>query len=246
MKKELHQNNFETLQFNSKDGLLITADFYSVDHPKGLILLCHKSHCNRGEYRETAPKLNKSGFSCLAIDQRSGMKVFGVINETSALAKQKGLSTGYLDAKQDIEAAVDYAYVLNSSQPIIILGSSYSASLALLVSIETDKVKAVVAFSPGEFLKGVNLAEEIRSLSKPIFATGAKKEIDDVREVFRNVKDRNITLFKPMVDGFHGSKTLWESVKGHETFWEPLERFLAEILQKGDIKYRKTGPDTQP
>ena len=70
MGKELQQNNFETLQFKSKDGLRITADYYSVDHPKGLILLCHRSHCNRGEYRETAPKLNKSGFSCLAVDQQ--------------------------------------------------------------------------------------------------------------------------------------------------------------------------------
>jgi len=229
MGKDLQQNNFETLQFKSKDGLLITADFYSVDHPKGIILLCHRSHCNRGEYRETAPKLNKSGFSCLAIDQRSGMKVFGVINETSALAKQKGLSTGYLDAKQDIEAAVDYSYGLNSNQPIIILGSSYSASLALLIATETDKVKAVIAFSPGEFLKGVNLAGEIRSLIKPLFVTGARKEIDVVNDVLRYVNARNLTLFKPKVDGFHGSKTLWESVKGHETFWEPLKRFLSDI-----------------
>ncbi len=33
----------------------------------------------------------------------------------------------------------------------------------------------------------------------------------------------------PKVDGFHGLKTLWDPVKGHETFWEPLERFLSEI-----------------
>ena len=137
MIKERHQNNFETIQFKSKDGLRITADFYPVEQPKGFILLCHRSHYNRGEYRESAPKLNKLGFSCLAIDQRSGMKVFGVINETSALAKQKGLSTGYLDARQDIEAAVDVAYEMNGNNPIFILGSSYPASLALMISTET-------------------------------------------------------------------------------------------------------------
>ena len=229
MEKELHQNDFKTLQFKSKDGLLITADFYSVEQPNGLILLCHRSHCNRGEYGETAPKLNKFGFSCLAIDQRSGMKVFGVINETSALAKQNGLPTGYLDAKQDIEAAVDYAYKLNSNSPIIIFGSSYSASLALLVSTETEKVKAVIAFSPGEYLKGIKLAEEMKSLTKPIFAIGARKELDEVKKVLRFVNSKNITLFMPKVDGFHGSKTLWESVKGHETFWKPLEQFFLKI-----------------
>ena len=83
-------------------------------------------------------------------------------------------------------------------------------------------------------LKGVKLAEEIRSLPKPIFVTGAKKEIDEVREAFLNVKAGNITLFDPMVDGFHGSKTLCESVMGYETFWEPLERFLFKhAIQNG-------------
>lgn len=229
MKKEPHPNNFETLQFKSKDGLLMTADLYSVEPSKNLILLCHRSHCNRGEYRETAPKLNKLGFSCLAIDQRSGMKVFGVINETSARAKQNGLATGYLDAKQDIESAVNYAYERNGSQPIILFGSSYSASLALLVATETDRIKAVIVFSPGEYLKGFNLAEEIKSLTKPVFATGARKEIGEVNKVLRGVSPENVTLFHPKVDGFHGSKTLWESVEGHETYWEPLKQFLSKV-----------------
>lgn len=229
MKKKQLEHHFETVRFKSKDGLPITADWYPVDQPKGLILLCHRSHCNRGEYRETAPKLNQLGFSCIAIDQRSGMKVFGVINETSALAKKKGLPTGYLDARKDIEAVVDYAYTLNKKNRIIILGSSYSASLALLISTETEKINAVIAFSPGEFLKGVKVAEKIKSLAKPIFATGAKKEFHEVCEVLRYVNPKMITLFKPTADGFHGSKILWESVKGYETVWKSLRRFLRKI-----------------
>ncbi len=229
MKKVSHPGNFETLQFRSKDGLLITADYYSVEQSKNLILLCHRSHCNRGEYRETAPKLNKLGFACLAIDQRSGMNIFGVINETSTLAKKKGLATGYLDAKQDIEAAVNYAYERNGNKPIIIFGSSYSASLALLVSTETDKIKAVIAFSPGEYLKGVKLAEKIRSLKQTTFVTGARKEINEAGKVLRFVNPKNITVFRPKAEGFHGSKTLWESVKGHETFWEALKQFLETV-----------------
>ena len=225
----MHQDNFETLQFSSKDGLLITADSYSVKHSKGLILLCHRSHCNRGEYRETAPKLNKLGFSCLAIDQRSGMNIFGVINETSTLAKRNSLATGYLDAKQDIEAAVEYAYNLNQQRPLIILGSSYSASLALLIASHSDKTAAVIAFSPGESLKGIAVAEEIKSLTLPMFVTGAKKEISNIENVLRFVSSKNITLFKPKTDGFHGSKTLWESVKGYETYWSSLAEFLSNI-----------------
>ena len=217
------------IYFNSKDELKITADLYEVSKPKGFILLCHRSHCNRAEYRETAPKINKFGYSCLAIDQRSGMKVFGEINETKIRAKGKGLPTGYLDVKPDIEAAIDHSYKLNDQKPIILFGSSYSASLALLVSQETPKVKVTVAFSPGEYLKGINLSEQIKSIDKPIFVTSSKKEIEQVSEVVKFVSKKWVTQFKPQVAGFHGSKTLWESVKGHETYWKALRQFLNKV-----------------
>ena len=87
--------NYVKIKFSSIDGLRITADHYEIENPDGFILLCHRSHCNRAEYRETAPKLNKLGFSCLAIDQRSGMKVFGENNETKNRAR---------DDKKTIEA----------------------------------------------------------------------------------------------------------------------------------------------
>ena len=221
---------YNTIQFPSKDGLTITADMYAIPKPKDYILLCHRSHCNRAEYRETAPKPNALGYSCLAIDQRSGMKVFGETNETSTLAKQKGLATGYLDAKPDIKAAVDFLYEKNNKQPIIILGSSYSAALALLIAAKTDKIKAVVTFSPGEHLKGINLAEEIKSLDKPTFITAAKKEIEEASQVVRHVNSSHITQFKPKVEGFHGSKTLWKSVKGYESYWRASEKFLLSLL----------------
>lgn len=229
MKKTTPTPSFETIRFASRDGLPITADLYLAQNPRGLIVLCHRSHCNRGEYRETAPRLSRLGFTCLAIDQRSGMRVFGVVNETSLEARKNGLATGYLDASQDMEAAVDHAHTLNNHQPVILLGSSYSASLALLMATTNPKVEAVIAFSPGEYLKGVIVAEGIRGLSKPVFATGARKEIEDVATTIRLIPRQHVTLFKPQVDGFHGSKTLWASVPGHETFWNPLEQFLAKL-----------------
>jgi len=220
---------YKKINFNSKDGLKITADLYEVDKPKGFILLCHRSHCNRAEYRETAPRLNELGFSCLAIDQRSGMKVFGETNETKDRAKAKGLATGYLNAKPDVEAAIDYAYELNDKNKIILFGSSYSASLALLISTQTDKIKAAIAYSPGEYLKGVNLANEIKVIDKPTYVTSPKAEIQQVIDVVKNVKPKFVTHFIPTVYGFHGSKTLWKEVSGYETYWTSLEKFLKKI-----------------
>lgn len=189
------------IAFQSKDGLLVTGDDYSIENPRGFILLCHRSHSNRAEYRETAPKLNTLGYSCLAIDQRSGMKVFGTSNETK-----------------------DYAYTCHGNKPIILLGSSYSATLALLVAFCTDKVKAVIAFSPGEYLKGINVANEIALLEKHVYVTSAKSEIEQAFEVVRYL--RLLTQYKPEEAGAHGAKILWESVEGYEKHWAELTKFL--------------------
>jgi len=218
------------VEFKSIDGLLISADYYEVSNPKGFILLCHRSHCNRAEYRETAPKLNTLGYSCLAIDQRSGMKVFGESNETKDRAKAKKLPTGYLDARPDVEAGIDYAYKLNKSKPIILLGSSYSAALGLLIAPENRKLKSLIVFSPAEHLKATALAEAIAPISIPVFATSAKAEIKDTEEVLRFVDQRLVTQFKPKKEGFHGSKILWESVPGFKELWEKLKEFLNKIV----------------
>lgn len=214
------------VEFQSKDSLLITADYYEVTGHKGMILLCHRSHCNRAEYRETAPKFNALGYSCLAVDQRSGMNVFGETNETKTRAKEQKLPTGYLEAQPDIEAGIAYAHKLNNNKPIILLGSSYSAALSLLIAKDSQKLKSLILFSPGEHLKGMNLAKEIAQIKLPIFATSAKKEIIETEDVLRFIDDKWITQFKPTEAGFHGSKILWHSVKGFEKLWEELETFI--------------------
>ncbi len=216
----------ERVYYESRDGLLITGDLYSADKPKGYLLLCHRSHYNRGEYCEIAPKLAALGFLCLAVDQRSGMNVLGFTNETSTLAKQKGLPTGYLDAKQDIEASIDYLYERNGHKPIILVGSSYSASLALLIAKDNAKVKAVAAFSPGEYLKKTKVAESIKGLAKPTYVTSARKETADVGQIIRYMDMKYATYFRSQDAGFHGARTLWDTVDGHEKYWESFSQFL--------------------
>lgn len=219
----------KTRQFPSKDGLVITADEYAVQNPKGYLLLCHRSHFNRGEYREIAPRLNALGYSCLAIDQRSGMKVLGTTNETYLLAKQQGLQTGYLAAKPDIEAAVAYCYQQHNNQPIILVGSSYSASLAICIASEdSQKIAAVVAFSPGEYLKGVEVSKAAQKLAVPTLVLSAKAEAEDVTALLKDTNDTLVTQYKPHADGAHGARALWAKTPGNEEYWTALLDFLAK------------------
>jgi len=153
--------------------------------------------------------------------------VLGTTNETYALAKQKGLATGYLAAKPDIEAAIDYAYKLNANRPIILVGSSYSAALSLLTASEkSEKIKAVVAFSPDEYLKGINLATAISSLKISLFVTSSRKEIEDTVAVLRFVEQKLVTQFKPNGEGAHGSRVLWNVTPNHAEYWEAMLDFL--------------------
>src|SRR5205809_230319 len=98
------------MTFPSKDGVTITADWYPVNSESQTILLCHQNGFSRGEYVETAKKLNMLGFNCLAIDQRMGKEVNGIENETAKDARAKGKTLSYVNAEQDIVAAVDWLF----------------------------------------------------------------------------------------------------------------------------------------
>ena len=146
----------KTIQFESEDGLLITADHYHTKNTAPTIVLCHQAGWSRGEYQEIAPKLNALGFNCLAIDQRSGSTVNGVNNETAKRASEEGKSTAYIDAKQDINAAIAKAKDLYGEK-VTLWGSSYSSSLALIIATENEDVERVLSFSPGEYLGAVKV-----------------------------------------------------------------------------------------
>ncbi|CAN5474049.1 hypothetical protein BH10BAC1_BH10BAC1_08990 [soil metagenome] len=219
----------KTITFSSLDSLTITADLYLNDEKLPYIILCHQAGFSRGEYKETATKFNKFGYNCIAIDARSGDAVNGVKNETAALAKKQNKATSYLDAEQDIIAAINYAFKL-SNKKVILVGSSYSASLVLKIATTNDKVKAVLAFSPGEYFGDkLNLKETIKSLSKPLFVTSSKEEAPAVTELIKDIKIIEKQQFIPTKNGKHGSKALWKENDNNQEYWMSLMLFMLNI-----------------
>ncbi len=216
----------KTIQFPSRDGLPITADVYLVGGRSISVLLCHQAGFSRGEYKDTALELNKLGYSVMAIDQRSGKIANDVVNETAKEAKIKNLSTTYLDARQDIEAAIDHIYSNNDKQPLLLVGSSYSASLALIIGNNNDKIERVAAFSPGEYFKGVNIQDEIKDYDKPVFVTASKSETPALATLVSDINPKVLTHYKPMAKGIHGSRVLWETTEGTKGYWEAFKDFL--------------------
>lgn len=219
-----------TVSFPSKDGLPVIADWYPVEKADApIILLCHQARFSRGEYKEIAPRLNKFGFNCLAIDQRAGDRVNKVENETAKLAREKGLKTDYLDAEQDIVAAVKYLHD-KYKKKIIIFGSSYSASLALKVAKENEAIGAVIVFSPAEYFDDKTyVTTHCAGLDKPIFATSSKDQAEDLNFLIRDVVSRLKIQYIPQSEGESGSKVLWSEKLGNQEYWIALMSFLNKV-----------------
>jgi len=220
------QVNNSTITIYAKDSVVITADTYFIKEVQPTVLLCHQAGFSRGEYIKTAKKLNDLGFSCMAIDQRSGKEVNGIVNQTAIDAITKKRNVGFAGAKQDVEAAINYLYTLNGNKPITLVGSSYSASLALWIASENKKIKTVAAFSPGEYLNGKNLAEIIKPLKVPTFVTSSKRETGPVEKLLRNVNSNYVTHYKPKEKGIHGSRAIWETTDGYDGYWNAFKTFM--------------------
>lgn len=219
----------EKIEFPSLDGLSITADLYEIENPTMMILLCHQAGYSRGEYIKTALQLNDLGYSCMAIDQRSGKDVNGIQNETNARAKAKGLATRYLDANQDIEAAIDFLYKKNNEHPIVIVGSSYSATLVLLEGKENSKVKAVASFSPGEYFDMIDVNATITGYKKLVYVTASNSETQNLTKLVSGISSEYLIHYKPSEKGIHGSRALWKTTDGVEGYWKSFKGFLKNI-----------------
>jgi dienelactone hydrolase len=220
----------QTVTFPSSDGLMITADLYIKDKSLPFIILYHQANFSRGEYKETAPRLMKLGYNCLAVDLRSGKEVNYVQNETAAKAREKNLPTGYLDAEKDMISAIEYVKK-QSKEKVILFGSSYSASLALKIGKNNSDVAAIVAFSPGEYFQPkVSLKFLLAKMDKPIFIGSTTNEYPFIKEMMSGVSDSFITWYTPSEGpGVHGSKALWQASPGSEECWMSLLMFFKNL-----------------
>ena len=234
----------ETISFNSDDGVKVTADLY-MSHEKDapFIILYHQARYSRGEYREIVPKLIEMGFNCMAVDQRSGKEVNGVVNQTHLEAKKMNKATEYVDAIPDLEAA--FTYVKNQIKPskIIIWGSSYSSALVFyLGSIHRNDIAGILSFSPGEYFK-IN-GKEIRSFAAnvkcPVFITSSGKEHKQWKGIFDSVTAKKYSFLPMMEEGKHGSKALWADNSNHKEYWNEVTNFLLKVqMIKLEVEYVK-------
>lgn len=222
---------FKEVEFKSKDRHPISGNLYELESDRPVILLCHQAGYNKHEYADIAPRLNAMGYNVMAIDQRSGGDFAGKSNKTYHSAKAKGLTTEFLDAEQDIEAAVDYLFGMYG-QKVIVWGSSYSSSLVLFVASSNDHVRASISFSPGDYFGEAkpSLAHVLKDLDKPFFITSSKEESEQVSKLLKDIELKpNQLHFIPEHKGYHGSRALWQGQENADEYWNAVVSFLKKI-----------------
>ena len=218
----------EPVTLTAADGVKIAGVYTGVDAPKALILLFHQAESSKDEYALIAPRLASQGYASLRIDQRAGGSLFG-INET---VRKLGPSDDFLAAKQDLEAA--YAWASARKLPLVLWGSSYSASLAIVLAAEHPGLAGVLAFSPGEYFPDPHtLTKAAARVQAPLFVTSAQdgKEIDAARAALDASPATRKIQFVPKLGGVHGSATLLRArnPQGAEAAWSSVLAFLHDI-----------------
>jgi dienelactone hydrolase len=223
----------KTIQFPTSDKVKVTADLYSPNSlTSPFIILFHQANYSRGEFIEIAPRLNKLGFNCMAVDLRSGDGINNITNQTFRWADSLKMETRYTDAYTDIRASVSYVKKNFPGAKIILFGSSYSASLSIKMASDYPQgINGVVAFSPGEYFAKFGWNREIIKISAAkvtcsVFIASSANEQDSWKAIYDAIPGQNKAYFVPQTGGIHGAKTLWKTFPESEEYWKALTGFL--------------------
>ena len=220
------------LTFLAADKLVVTADLYLYDAGAPYIILFHQENSSRGEYREIAPKLQKMGFNCLAVDLRSGKECNFVQNETAALAQKNNLPATLLDSEKDIRAAMEYVEKTAFKSQYVLFGSSFSASLALKAANQNKRVAAVIAYSPGEFFAPEKVTDWLKDFNKLAYISSTKREQPFVAELVKDIPAKMLTTYQPPGDGVRGAPALWNEHPQANDCWMSLMMFVKKLKEE--------------
>jgi dienelactone hydrolase len=211
----------QRIALRASDGVSVYAWHYAAaDKTLPAILLFHQAGSNHAEYGSIAPRLATLGYHSLALDQRSGGRMWGQPNQT---ASEFGKDVDYSAALPDLEAALEWPPRQGLPPRSIVWGSSYSAALV---------------FIPGEYLgDSHSVRDAAANVQAPAFVTCAQDsdEITAARAIASAVPGSSTVQFMPKRGGVHGSSTLRrdKNPKGAEENWQAVEQFLAGLQRRG-------------
>lgn len=212
----------EPVTLTASDGVKVFGTYYGTgDKSKPIVLLFHMAGSNKGEYGQVGPRLIQLGYNALAIDQRSG----GGANET---VRTLGRSTGFQQALPDLEAALAWAKSSGHAGKVIVVGSSYSASLVFLLAAKhPGEIHGLASFSPGEYFgSGSSVraaAAQLHGVTVFVSSASDSGEIAEARTILASVPGNAKSQLAPK-QAPHGASALAQG-----EVWDAFTRFLASV-----------------
>jgi len=88
----------------------------------------------------------------------------------------------------------------------------------MLIGKINDKIKAIPAFSPGEYYTGRDIETEIKDLNKPTFIMTTLSDTKDLSILISKIITENLIHYKPREEVIHCSRVLWKSAKGSQDY----------------------------
>jgi len=214
----------------ASDGVKVHGALYDAAKPRALILLFHQAGSSKDEYATIAPRLRDAGYSALAIDQRSGGGMYG----TNQTAEGLGREADYVEARPDLQAALDWAQ--RQKLPIILWGSSYSSALIFpLAAGDPLGVVALLALSPGEYFDDKQMIRTAAAkIRVPVFiaSTNSQEEVGEADPIMAALpKNAANERFVPG-HAVHGSSMLIakRNPEGAEANWRAVLAFLSRAV----------------
>ena len=234
------------IRYPANDSVAVIADVHRGSSGDGgpTILLFHQGGGSaRGEYRSIAPRLVDSGYNVIAADIRGGGDKFGLPNRLGPAAP----TFHYCEALAEVEATVNLARAQGLVGPLVLWGSSYTATLALQVAARRSAhVRAVLAFSPalGEPMQGCEPEPYVGWLARagvPTLVIRPRREIEDRgrAESLEAMRRDGAEVFVADVAA-HGSSILDAERTGSST--EPQWRAISDFIRRA-LEPRAASPE---
>jgi len=174
----------ETVSFETADGFTLKGDLWRAPDAKAPVaILLHQFNLDRRSFAALVPALRQQGFAVLALDQRGQ----GESKRQKSAAGERRIDVQALARDQvgafvtagpdDVAAAL--AFLPTQGVPadrVVLVGSSYGCTVALLTAARQPAVHAVALLSPGADYFGVDALAAAKSYRGPLFAVAAEDD----------------------------------------------------------------------
>jgi lysophospholipase len=173
----------------TKDNVKIAADIYSVENPKGWLVLAHMMPATKESYNDLAEKLQGLGYESIAIDLRGHGESDAGPNGFAKFSDEE-----HQKSILDLEAAVEHLATSRKAtrDKVVFVGASIGANLSLQYISEHPEFKTAILLSPGLNYRGIEtepLVKKLKAGQKVLFVS-AKDDGDNAEE---NQKLFNLT-----------------------------------------------------